>query len=91
MSAKERVMSSEKNSRRYKFYLAFNNISLGAVFLLPLIVASIYITTDSPYGCDQTNTVLTWILIFTMNAVNFKQTLEIFEKNNLLKDDKDES
>ena len=84
-------MSSEKNSKKYRFYLAFNNFSFGAVFLVPLIVGSIYTMSDNPYGCDQANTLLTWILIFSMNLVNFKQTMEILQRNNLLKEDKDES
>jgi len=84
-------MSSEKNSKRYRFYLAFNNMSFVMVFVLPCIVASIYVVIDSPYGCDPQNTVLTWILIFSMNLVNIKQSLEIFEKNKLFKEDKDES
>jgi len=84
-------MSSEKNSKRYRFYLAFNNISFVMVLFLPFIVGSIYVVIDSPYGCDPQNTVLTWILIFTMNILNLKQTLEIFEKNSMFKEDSDES
>jgi len=84
-------MNNEKNSGRYKFYLTFNNISLGMVFILPLIVVSIYTITPEPYGCDQANTILTWMLIFAMNVLNLKQTLEILGKNDLLKEDEDES
>jgi uncharacterized membrane-anchored protein len=80
-------MKNKNRDKIYKFYLAFNNISLGSSFIVPLIVGILYLIIDRPYACDPLNPLLIWLLICATSVISFRLTKEILDKNNLLKDD----